>query len=246
MDDLHNWVCQTCGNLGLGDGSDGFFYCLRCGSQAEDIIDTGVADEDFVDKGGETGGAIYLASHRRQRSQAIKAEPISQYDSFYDSQAQLFKSLGLDDETPQRQDDLPEVQIKEERDLDYGFHFDGVGVGPSVPGDFGGSSGVRVLSFEDYYNEIRIRYVMGLQMMIEYQCEVLVKEFKVNPLICGLVGPIWLRFVSGTGVFDDDWADEVIHESEMQQEGNNLDLLPSFSHLVHCGIASYFGCVKNI
>lgn len=229
MDDLHNWVCQTCGNVGLGDGSDGFFYCLRCGSQAEDIIDTGVADEDFVDKGGDTGGAIYLASHRRQRSHAIKAEPISQYDSFYDSQSQLLRALGLEDETPQRQDNRREGHIKEERDLDYGFQFDGVG--SSVPGDFGGSSDVRVPSFEDYYNEIRIRYVMGLQMMIEFQCEALVKEFKVNPLICGLVGPIWLRFVSGTGVFDEDWADEVIHESEMQQEGYNLDFLASFSHL---------------
>ncbi|WJX21186.1 hypothetical protein P8452_10649 [Trifolium repens] len=45
-----------------------------------------------------------------------------------------------------------------------------------------------------------------------------VKEFKVTPLICGLVGPIWLRFVSKTGVFDDDWADNVIYDSEMQRE----------------------------
>ncbi|KAF7828058.1 TATA box-binding protein-associated factor RNA polymerase I subunit B [Senna tora] len=225
MENLDNLVCQTCGNVGLADGSDGYFYCIRCGSQAEDFVDTGVADEDFVGKGGDTGGAIYLTSHRRQRAQAVKAEPISQLDSFYDSQTQLFKTLGLDDETPQRQGNLQESPIKVEEDLGYGSQL-GV-AGSSVPEDFGGSSGVRVPpSYEDYYNEIRIRYVMGLQMMIEFQCEALVKEFKVNPLICGLVGPIWLRFVSWTGVFVDDWADQVIFDSEKKLDEEPEDSRP--------------------
>ncbi|KAL5097956.1 hypothetical protein RYX36_002283 [Vicia faba] len=87
---------------------------------------------------------------------------------------------------------------------------------PSTPVDFGGSN---VPSSEDYNNEIRLRYVFGLQIMIELQCEALVKEFKVTPLICGLVGPIWLRFVAKTGVFDEDWANKVLHDSEMQKEG---------------------------
>ncbi|KAI4314160.1 hypothetical protein L6164_027095 [Bauhinia variegata] len=214
MTDFRNWACQNCGNKGLNDGGDGFFYCTFCNSQAEDIIDTGVADEDFVDKGGETGGAIYLASHRRRRSTAIKAEPISQYDSFYDSQSQFLKNLGLEETTPQRQDHGEERTIKVEEY--YGSQFDEWG--PSVPEDFGGSSSVKVPSFDDYYNEIRLRYVLGLQMMIEFQCEALVKEFKVSPLICGLIGPIWLRFVSTTGVFDDEWADQAIKDSEMQHE----------------------------
>lgn len=100
----------------------------------------------------------------------------------------------------------------------YESRFDGTN--PSIPEDFGGS---KVATFEGYHNEIRLRYVMGLQMMIELQCEALVKEFKVTPLICGLVGPIWLRFVSKTGVFDDDWADKEINDSEMQNEGNNIE-----------------------
>jgi hypothetical protein len=38
-----------------------------------------------------------------------------------------------------------------------------------------------------------------------------------------------LRFVSKTGVFDDDWADNVIYDSEMQREGNNI----KFTFLVY-------------
>ncbi|XP_061336584.1 TATA box-binding protein-associated factor RNA polymerase I subunit B isoform X2 [Gastrolobium bilobum] len=207
MADLHNLTCQTCGSDEGLDGSDGFFYCLRCGSQFEDVVDTAVDDDDLFNKGGETGGgAVYKASHQRrrqhQRPDAIKAEPISQYDSFYDSQSNFIRNLRLEDETPQWSD---HGQVKREE-------FDNP---PTVPADFGGS---EVPSSEDYHKEIRMRYVMGLQIMIELQCEALVKEFKVTPLICGLVGPIWLRFVSMTGVFDDDWPNKAIFESEMQNE----------------------------
>jgi hypothetical protein len=73
--------------------------------------------------------------------------------------------------------------------------------------------------FEDYYNEIRIRYVMGVQLMVQFQCEALVREFNASPLICGLAGTLWMRFVAGTGVFDDDWADQTIQDSEIQTPG---------------------------
>lgn len=219
MADTLAWTCQTCGNVGMADGSDGFYYCLQCGSQAEDIIDTGVADEDFADKGGDAGGPLYLASHRRHRhAKAIKAEPISQSQSLINAtiHSQFWASLTLDDdceENPNR------VKIKTE-EVNYhdsaGPFSDGLG--PTGPEDFG-SVGKVDPSFEDYYNEIRIRYVMGLQLMIESQCEVLVRKFKVSPLICGLAGTVWLRFVASTRVFDDAWVDEAINESESQHEG---------------------------
>lgn len=213
-------TCQNCYNVGARDGDDGFFYCLRCGERCEDVIDTAVDDDDLFNKGGATGGggAIYMPSHQRQRPTAIKAEPISQYDSFYDSQSNFIKSLGLQDEA-----DIVKVKKEEDIDMDQ-FR----GEIPTEPADFGKG---KVASFEDYHNEIRMRYVMGLQMMIELQCEALVKEFKVTPLVCGLVGSIWLRFVSKTGVFDEDWADKVIHDSEMQEEGKEFEVtLPMFLH----------------
>lgn len=218
--------CNTCGNVGFGDGNDGFFYCLQCGSQAEDFIDTGDADEDFIEKGDQTGGPIYLVSHRRQRNPSvIKAEPISQSDSLLNSQmqSQFWASLNHNDDdvkTPNR------VQVKtEEYDYDVGSFTDGVG--PTGPEDFG-MIGTSVPSFEDYYNEIRIRYVMGLQLMIESQCEALVREFNVSPLICGLAGTVWLRFVAGTRVFDDAWVDDAIQESESQEHGLSSFLISHF------------------
>ncbi|KAF7851690.1 hypothetical protein BT93_L3204 [Corymbia citriodora subsp. variegata] len=127
------------------DGSDGFFYCVHCGSQADDIVDTGVT-------------------------------PRKEGDAAYDE------------------------------------------TGPTEPEDFSNSglARPRALGYEDYYNEVRIRYVMGLQTMVQLQCEALVREVGATPLICGIAGPIWLRFVASTPVFSDEWADETFHESEMQ------------------------------
>ncbi|KAK8579598.1 hypothetical protein V6N12_069913 [Hibiscus sabdariffa] len=199
-EDCSQWTCNMCGNTGMADGSDGYFYCLRCGSQADDIIDTGVADEDFVEKGIQ-GGAVYLASHTRHaRQTAIPAQPISQVNP----QSQQFWS------------NLSQDGI-------------GDGMGPSGTSDFGSYSACAY-SYEGYYQEVRNRYVMGLQMMIEAQCEALVEKFNVKPLICGIVGPIWLRFVASTGVFDDDWADEAIHQSEIQKSGEIEDFKPHSRH----------------
>jgi hypothetical protein len=105
----------------------------------------------------------------------------------------------------------------------------------STPEDFG-SKGVN---FDDYIKQIRLRYVMGLQIMIELQCEALVKEFKVTLLICGLVGPIRLRLISKAGVFDDDWADKEFYDSHLQKEGNNM----KFSFLVYI---SKFTCTLQL
>ncbi|XP_057484743.1 TATA box-binding protein-associated factor RNA polymerase I subunit B [Actinidia eriantha] len=195
MADKLELTCHACGHVGFADGSDGFFYCLRCGSQAEDIIDTAVADDELL---------ADPASHRRHRSAAVsvKVEPLSQSQP----QSQFWDSLrALDDDVSAR--------VKQED-----------GVGPTGPGDFG--SAPSSLSYDDYYSEIRMRYVMGIQIMIQMQCKALVEEFQVSPLICGLAGSIWLRFVALSGVFGDGWADETIYESESQKQGQPDDFKP--------------------
>ncbi|XWS23190.1 hypothetical protein CRYUN_Cryun29cG0099900 [Craigia yunnanensis] len=209
--DCSQWTCNMCGNVGMTDGSDGYYYCLRCGSQADDVIDTGVADEDFVEKGSQ-GGALYLASHKRHARQPVT--PVSQFDP----QSQQFWS-NLSQEHRDRDDN--QDGMGEGAGLD--------GMGPTGTSDFGSYS-VCAYSYEDYYREVRNRYVMGLQMMIEAQCEALVEKFNVKPLICGIVGPIWLRFVASTSVFDDSWADEAIHQSEIQKSGEAEDLKPRARH----------------
>jgi hypothetical protein len=193
MDDVLTLTCQSCYYVGEADELDGFYYCSSCGEQNLDVVDTGAEEGEGIGVSG-----IYMASH--QRSQPIPAKPVSQYNT-QSSQSSYRRKLGLE---------------ADEENVDR-FQFDEAS--PWEPEDFGS----KVVNSEDYHKEIRLRYVLGLQLMIQLQCEALVKEFKVTPLICGLVGPIWLRFVSKTGVFDDDWADNVIHDSEMQREGNNME-----------------------
>lgn len=55
------------------------------------------------------------------------------------------------------------------------------------------------LSYEDYYQEVRERYINGFLMMITYQCDALVEKFNVTALIIGLVPPICLRFLALSG-----------------------------------------------
>jgi hypothetical protein len=156
---------------------------------------------DVVDTGAEEGegigGGIYLASH--QRSQPIPAKPVSQYNT-QSSQSSYRRKLGLE---------------TDEENVDR-FQFDEAS--PWEPEDFGS----KVVNSEDYHKEIRLRYVLGLQLMIQLQCEALVKEFKVTPLICGLVGPIWLRLIT-----------------HLQKEGNNM----KFSFLVYI---SKFTCTLQL
>ncbi|KAK6931228.1 hypothetical protein RJ641_003021 [Dillenia turbinata] len=219
-------MCQTCSNIGFDDGEDGFFYCRTCGSKADDIIDTAVADEDFIGEFGSNHGALYSAAHRRANI-PIKAEPLSQSQpSLFHSH--LFQTLDTEDDDKKEKnrvfqnDAVPFRGVKkEELDDDFG----GDGVGPTGPSDFGGNMGGE-LSYDDYYNEVRIKYVLGMQMMVQMQCEALVEKFGVNPLVCGLVGSIWLRLVGISRVFDEGWADKAIHESESQKEGEAGDFKP--------------------
>lgn len=218
MGNPDTWRCQNCGNVGLEDGDDGFFYCTLCSSQAEDFMDTGVADEDFLDRTGNPFGGLYSARHtRRINTSVVKPEPLSQ---------------PLDDILPYYYEPFSQSQTKaEDHDVDA--------MGPVGLEDFTFDGRNNE---EDYYGGIRLRYVMGLQRMIELQCEALVRELKVNPLICGLAGTIWLRFLAGTQVFNDDCADQTLDfdESEIRQQGYNqpISFLQVLAYL--CYLSSFF------
>ncbi|XP_060170016.1 TATA box-binding protein-associated factor RNA polymerase I subunit B-like [Lycium barbarum] len=177
--------CEVCGHESFDDGGDGFFYCSRCGSQVNDIIDTGVDEDDLFNPEG-----MYSASQRRKYTKVSQPEPqvkLSQHS----------ENLKTED--------------------DYDEHNGDDGVGPAEPSDFGSSQ--ISLTYRDYYSAIRLRYVMGVQVMIQLQCKALVEKFNVSPLIFGLVGPIWLRLLAHEKIMNDEWADNVIHESESQTQG---------------------------
>ncbi|GFP85932.1 tata box-binding protein-associated factor RNA polymerase i subunit b [Phtheirospermum japonicum] len=160
-------TCQDCGsNVGFSMSDDGFFYCGYCLSQADDIVDTGVDEE------------------------------------------QVFTHYN------------PNVPVDDAGD----------GVGPTGPSDFGSTK--KNISYEDYYLEIRSRYLTGIQIMIQSQCKALVEEFSVSPLIIGLVGQVWLRFLASTGLMAGEWADQAVHDSEAQMKGagEGEEFQPSAQH----------------
>ncbi|KAL2944930.1 TATA box-binding protein-associated factor RNA polymerase I subunit B [Bienertia sinuspersici] len=95
-------------------------------------------------------------------------------------------------------------------------------IGPIEPADFGFTPKGIYYKDEDYYNTIRMRYVLGVQLMIQFQCEALVDKCGVTPLICGIAASIWMRFVAFTRVFDDDWADQTVLDSEVEEKRTQL------------------------
>ncbi|KAJ0892990.1 putative RNA polymerase I transcription initiation factor TAF1B/Rrn7 [Helianthus annuus] len=173
----------------MDDGSDGFFYCQRCGAQADGIRDTAVDQDEMLLTKENIGSVV------QRRVSVVKPEPITQSQPL----SQFWETL------------MTEVDNDAEA---------GDGVGPTKPADFGSEpEGPKPLGYEDYYSEIRMRYVMGVQIMIELQVKALVEEFNVCPVIVGMIEPVWLRFVASTKLFSDDWADEAINESESQVQG---------------------------
>ncbi|KAI9075358.1 hypothetical protein K1719_042670 [Acacia pycnantha] len=175
------------------------WLCNYCGHVGLEVDDSDglvncrrcfVVAEDILVTGTadeDVGSGTYARRNTRRGANVMEVTPIQPDDPVYDSQPQLLKALGFEDLVTQRAED-----------------------------DKGQSKAAGTLSYDHYYHAVRLRYIMGLQIMLQLQCEKLIEEFKVTPLICDLVEKIWLDFVKQTCVFDQFWADEVILESEMQ------------------------------
>ncbi|GKC82478.1 TATA box-binding protein-associated factor RNA polymerase I subunit B-like protein isoform X1 [Tanacetum coccineum] len=183
--------CQNCGFMGF-ECIDGFYYCQRCGSQVDGIMDTALDNDDMILTKENVGGLVQRRVPAGKTEQLSQSQPPSQFW-----------------ETLQTQEDGAKA---------------GDGVGPTKPADFPEKS--RPLCYEDYYSEIRMRYVMGVQIMLQLQIKTLVDKFNVSPIILDLVEPIWSKFIESTDLFADDWADEVIRESESQVQGEPEGVVP--------------------
>ncbi|KAL5732226.1 hypothetical protein ACHQM5_004872 [Ranunculus cassubicifolius] len=193
MDDI---ACNTCGEREGFDEDDGFYYCRRCFARAEDIMDTEYQNEDFTER---DNMHIHQSIHRHKlKNVQVKTETVNLLSQPETQQSGFGRSKEY--KNPKVEYDVGE---------------------PCLPSDFGGSIDASQLSVEDLSSEVRMRYVMGVQLMIEFQCQVLVEKFGVSPLICGLAGVLWMRFVVASRVFDDDWADKTFEDSEVQYQGNS-------------------------
>ncbi|VYS51876.1 unnamed protein product [Arabidopsis thaliana] len=198
-------ICTECENDAFDEEDDGYYYCQRCGVQVENLIQTGVDDGDLIGEGGGTQGALYNPKHRRTEPQPITpsqprfTDDTSRYSQFKSQ----FESENGNKELPREVKRAPDSYVDKE---------------PTEPVDFA----AETLSYENYYDEARDRYIKAFLMMITYQCDALVDKFNVTPLIIGLVGPISLRYVALSGVYHKDWANNAIRDSEHQSEDGEV------------------------
>ncbi|XP_057531379.1 TATA box-binding protein-associated factor RNA polymerase I subunit B [Amaranthus tricolor] len=95
-------------------------------------------------------------------------------------------------------------------------------VGPIEPADFGRTPKGMIFNAEQYYNALRMRYVLGVQLMLQLQCEALVEKCGVTPLICGISGSIWSRFVASAQIFHNGWADQTVLDSEKGERRQHI------------------------
>jgi hypothetical protein len=119
-------------------------------------------------------------------------------------------------------------------------------VEPSEPRDFAPGAGAWGQP-EDLAARLRLRYVRGLQVILQRQLQVLVEQHRVDALVCGVAGTIWLRWVAASRVFDDMWARQVLadHDKGAGSGGDELStLLPqiiwlSYSFSIYADIYIY-------
>lgn len=227
--------CDACGGTDFASGDDGFYYCQMCGSQSQDVVDTGCAMEDILgDNHGS--GALYSLYRSRARTQSQTPTPAVRKDDILRSLANSLAS----GRNPKKE---------AEKGPPYGFEEES-----SAPRDFptGSCSDADALAIG-----IRTRYMQGLQVILQLQCEALVEKFGVSPIICGLAGTIWLRYVASSMVFDEGWAQKTIEVSEVafaqshhERPGVGLYHLYASSHawmegqLMHCIVIITFSLVK--
>ncbi|XP_058078742.1 TATA box-binding protein-associated factor RNA polymerase I subunit B-like [Magnolia sinica] len=178
------------------DTDDKILYCDNCGHLAtfnngDDGFyycqTCGSQAQDVIDTAGQGEDLFNSGIYNLAHSRKIKSEPISQSQN----PTPFPKSL-----KPPKEEDKPYLFEEE----------------ISMPLDFGNS--MDPIDANMLVNNIRLRYVEGVQLMIQMQCEALVDRFGASASICGLSGTIWLRYVATSGVFEEQWATDVIADSE--------------------------------
>lgn len=189
-------LCNVCGTFGLGNGGDGFYYCLTCGTQSQDLIEQTMEDDGMLFNG------VYNHAYRRKMPHG--APVLSQAEIDMQTQAEVLTKMQKANTTSEQafsQRVAGDADSDDEAMLrNYGFQRS------------------DALDAETLASQLRERYLEGMQMMIQMQCEALVKKFGASPLICGVFAPIWLRFVASTKVLERGWANEALQAADALYE----------------------------
>ncbi|XP_020528248.1 TATA box-binding protein-associated factor RNA polymerase I subunit B isoform X2 [Amborella trichopoda] len=176
--------CTRCGAIGFSVTDDSLYFCLSCGTQSQDIFEQGI-DIDMC------------GLYKHGNSRKIDCTQISENEHEIKTLASL------------------QMLNRSQEDQDYGkssVFLESEKVEEGCPADFGSQN--KKPGDEDIAEGLRLKYVEGIQIMIQLQCEALVEKFGVSPLVCGLAGPIWMRYLASTKVLDEEWANEEIIASE--------------------------------
>ena len=180
--------CEGCGGVEFDAGDDGFFYCRDCGGQCNDMLETECLEEDMYADEAAVYNARYVR-HTQSQSQSMSQAQIRNKTSKEEILRSLARNLG---------------NVKEEKAHGFDDEF-------SQPLDFGNDPNLDEKTLAE---SIRLRYVQGMQLLMQMQCADLVKSFGVNSVVCGIVGDIWLRYLAARKVFDVSWVDKAILEAE--------------------------------
>ncbi len=209
-------MCSSCHSLEMGRGDDGFWYCRVCGAQSQNFLEEAFDHDDVhlfnlrhvreknVARGEDMMMAGILASQQQQQDQQqqelglFSSQNLSQQNlaflGDFSSQFGVLSQFGSQ----------PGIAKIEQ-------------TGPVLPESLVAhtlNSQVGLSQADKLSSKIRSVYVEGMQILLQLQCEALVQKFGVNPLVCGIAGPVWMRFVASTCVFEKGWANEVLLVAE--------------------------------
>ncbi|KAL3691095.1 hypothetical protein R1sor_004746 [Riccia sorocarpa] len=201
---MSSW-CQECGSQEMTTGADGSFYCQSCGAQNRNYL-----EEAFDVDEGHMFNTRYVRETRAAATQ-IESQIATAATQRSDVPAEIFAGSQALFSQPLSQDNY-DLSL-----TPYGVES---GTTPSQTGRMRGSDLTdkrQIILKEELSDDIRKSYVEGVQKILLLQCETLVKEFSVTPLICGIIGPLWLRYVASTRVFEQAWADEALEVAEVRE-----------------------------
>lgn len=194
--------CEVCGTGEMVLGETSTPYCRNCGAQSNQFIEEAFDADD---------AHMFAATFVRERGTIRNAEqqqpqpamtPFSAFDELLGSVPDVQEVIRL---TQGGTQNTSFVTVKTEDFSQLGSQF-GQDYDPTAR-----------MSKEELAVAIRKSYLGGLQRILQLQLECLVKEFGVTPLICGIAGPVWLRFVASTRVLETAWAEEVVTDAEQRE-----------------------------
>ncbi|KAM0941844.1 putative transcription initiation factor Rrn7, Zinc-finger [Dioscorea sansibarensis] len=190
--------CEECGGEDFDDGDDGFYYCRLCGSQSQDLLHTATNAEDV---GAPADGAVYNLFRRRAHNGP--STPVPNLPSGED----LLRVLSQ--QRTSASDAVRTYSFKAEKEE------------PSDPRDFGDAAELSK-DPEAVGCSIRLRYVQGLQLMLQLQCDTLVERFNVSNSVRRIAALVWMRHLIRSGFLEGNWIRSVLSANGLHVEKKEI------------------------